>query len=160
MDSFKAAQQVVDNVRAKIAKHGYTFIGVFDPERKAPNFVYSIGLVERGWPEVLMVGNVPPAVAESILTDLVKHWVDSGGPMFGLIPGMIRIREQLHPLQVVAIDAQYAQDHYAFQIKHFYPHIDADVVQVLWPDERGRFPNHTEYNQELTQPLLPVRREH
>lgn len=144
-------------LEAKIQEHGYTFIGVFDPDGKNPTFAYSLGLSRRGWPEVLLIGNIHPRVIEAILTDLIKSWEANGSPIIGDNADAIKFADgSSHPLRVVPVDATHAVEHYARQAPTYADEHHVEVVQVCWPDQNGVYPQDEGYNTAMTQPLLPT----
>lgn len=143
------------SILMKIGEHGFTLIGVFDPEKKLPTFVYSIGLTERGWPEVLFIGNLNPAIIEILLTDLIEGWVKAGEVKMGDNPDLIAFGDGTsHALRVVDIPLNEAISEYGCQVPYFYPDMDIRFVQALWPDKAGKFPDEEGYNTSMTQPIV------
>jgi hypothetical protein len=140
-----------------IARFGFTFVGVFDPMKPTPPFVYSIGMTAKNMPEVLMIGGFHPHIAERILADVLAHWQVHGPTTEGLMPNMIRFKDaSLHPLKMRLIEnALPVVDEYVIQAQQFYTRDDIRVVQVLWPDTNGVFPDEPGYLVALTQPVLP-----
>jgi hypothetical protein len=145
----------IEGLRLKIKQHGYTFIGVFDPEGKTPSFVYSIGLTARGWPEVILIGNMNPRIVEIILTDLINSWKEEGRVILGDNPGAIRFADgSSHPLRVVPVDEEETLENWGHQARVFYDPENIQFVQVLWPDLLGTFPDEEGYLERMHQPLL------
>lgn len=142
------------NLDGPIKKNGFTFLGVFDPEGKTPMFVYSVGLTGRGWPEVLLVGNMNPKITEIILTDIIKSWEERGEPLIGDNHDIIRFADGTpQPLRVREASEAAARD-YAVQARFYYNTDDIKVVQVMWPDTDGKFPDDQGYNTVMQQPII------
>lgn len=132
-----------------IAKHGYTLVGVFDPEGKEPTFAYSIGLTAFAWPEVIFFGNIRPDFIEAILTDLINHWRADGKVTLGDIDDIIVD----YPLRVIEVATDPALE-YAAQVTNYFEPKQIRFVQVLWPDKQGVFPNEPGYDNERAQPIV------
>lgn len=144
-------------VLERIAANGFTYIGVFDPEGKDPTFVYSLGNTERGWPELILIGNMNMRTTEALLNQIQEVWQGENKPVLGDIPNMIVFQDGTeHPLRLVEVDAAATIKQYAYQVQHFYPDVPHRFVQVLWPDKNGRFPNDAQYDHTVRQPQLPV----
>ncbi len=143
-------ESFIEGRKALIKEHGFTLIGVFDPEEVDPNFVYSIGLTERGWPELIFIGDINPVYVEVILTDLIRLWEEEGKPVLGKVDGII----VNYPLRLVEVDAAEASEKYGYQVRNFYPYQDIKFVQVLWPDKQGVFPDEPGYDNERSQPVI------
>lgn len=145
----------IAQLKANIARVGYTFVGVFDPDGKDPNFAYSIGLTERGWPEVLLIGNINPAFIEILLTDLIEGWIKAGEVKLGDNPDLIAFADgSSHAMRVVEVDWEEAVTFYGCQVPFFYPDRDIKFVQALWPDKAGVFPDEEGYNVIMVQPIV------
>jgi hypothetical protein len=120
-----------------------------DPDTEIP-FAYTVGLTAHGYPELLIAG-LPPEIGHELLNDLATRVYDQArrfthGERIGdLIVGHDAVivdgppREELLP--GVAI-ARYGRDRVRLQ-------------QVVWPDERGRFPWEAGYDvNPQAQPLI------
>lgn len=102
-------ESTLDWIEEKIAAYHIAILGIFaDPERGLPGFSYSIGLQDRGWPEILISG-LHPRHAHSILNDIAAMIRKRGAPLKegeileGMLEGgfLMRARE-LSPLEVGA----------------------------------------------------------
>ncbi|WEM34228.1 DUF4262 domain-containing protein [Xanthomonas phage X1] len=140
----------------KIELNGYTMVGVFDPEDKDPGFVYTVGLTERGWPEVIMVGNIHPMIAEKLITDLISGWQKKEKFVMGDNEGLLVFRDGTeHAIRVVEADTGKALEEYATAVGIFYSDMPVGFVQALIPDRFGRFPDDPEYDQsKQAQPII------
>ncbi len=141
-------------IRASIDLHKYTMIGV-GPGEGEPAFIYTLGLCQQDWPEIILIGNLNMRVGELILTDLINRWQEAGAPKLGMNEDMLAFKDgSSHGLIVRTIHPSVVATH-AFQHSYFFPGSDAKWVQVLWPDAEGHYPEDTDYNTSMIQPLLP-----
>lgn len=140
----------------KIEKYGFTLVGVFDPEGNEPGFVYTIGLTERGWPEVIMIGNIHPMIAEQFLSEMIANWGKAEKVIMGDNLDLIQFQDKsVHPIRVIDVNQNKAEQKYACRAKHLYPDRDVKYVQALIPDRFGRFPDEPEYDQsKQAQPII------
>lgn len=146
-------QEYFFKLRELIKIHGFTLIGVFDDVGNDPSFVYSIGLTEMGWPELLLIGDINPMFLEIIMTEVVDHFRKVGSVVPGDIGGIITGG---YDLRVIEVDSAVAGAKYGCQVKNFYPGRDIKFMQVLWPDKAGVFPNEEGYDNERPQPVVPA----
>ena len=133
---------------------GWTVIAVFGTERDpdAVPFAYTVGLTAHDHPELVITG-LPAEVAHWLLNDLagrVHHdgqRLQDGQVLDDVIQGyQARLRagvasEDLHPGMVRAVYGAFA---------------GSVLLQLLWPDNRGRFPDQPGYDPRMIQPLVQV----
>ena len=140
-------------LRSRIELNGFTLIGVFGGP--GPDFVYSVGLTARGWPEVILIGSINPAFVEQILTDLISSWFKAEKVILGDNPDMISFADgSSHALRVMEVNKVEALVNYGAQVLFFYPDQDVRFVQALWPDVNGRFPDEPGFKRPETQPII------
>jgi uncharacterized protein DUF4262 len=141
----------LDQCRATIAEHGWMVQGVFPTAESVARgetltFAYTAGLTARGLPEMILVG-LPLDGAADLLNDAAKIAVERGAVEFdadvdGIIAGFpVRFTAATTaPLSV-------ARSLYGSRVR---------AVQMLWPDDQGRFPGDPAYDAVYgnQQPLL------
>ena len=72
-------EAVLDDTRARIARQGWTVIGVFPtPDEPGPSLAYTVGLGERGLPELATYG-LHVQIAHSLLNEVARRTVEEGG---------------------------------------------------------------------------------
>ena len=128
-----------DEIAESVASHGWHAIAVGASEA-SPDFTYTIGLCQTSaHPDVVLFG-LPQDVAYPILANLVaKVRAGTSFEVPGSYSGVIRDRE-------VAVRPVHPTQHpiYLGYAMGYYRHIDNSelmrVVQLFWPDPRGRFP--------------------
>jgi hypothetical protein len=136
-------------VRVNIANYGWHATGVFqsegndDPEWSP--FLYTTGLTDRGWPELVMYGLdahsmhgvVKNVIDHCIVTDeapragmQLNEILGSGLPLRlrGVLDGEFGITEEYYKLK--ALDGEAAEPEY---------------LQVVWPDAEGTFPGERNF---------------
>lgn len=115
-----------------------------------PGFSYSIGNTLRGIPEVLVLG-VPPMEA----AHLVYTWSELMDQRGLFRDGeMIDIGARFPCMAVTCGDL--VREEYTLLVHHFV-RPDYDVVQMVAPDEEGRFPSHPLCAKEWRVPILRTR---
>jgi hypothetical protein len=121
-------EEYLDELRATIGTHGWVVQGVEDDRRP---YAYTIGLHDRGLPELLVTG-LSQEEAAGLLNDVAGAAV--GGRIFK--PGT-HIAVGAGPLlEIVEVD--HPDAHLNFAVALGGPHLRA--LQLVWADGRGRWP--------------------
>jgi hypothetical protein len=145
----------LDKAREIIDRHGWMVQYVFptgDGDLEAP-FAYTVGLTVRDHPELLITG-LPDQVAHELLNDLARR-VHHGNQRLrdGQIlndviqgyPARLRLGCPVDAIQPGTVRAVYG------------PLAGAVLLQLLWPDNRGVFPDQPGWDTtRMPQPLLEV----
>ncbi|MDO2394781.1 DUF4262 domain-containing protein [Mycobacterium avium subsp. hominissuis] len=141
--------EVLADTRAKIAAHGWTVIAVFPTaDDPGPSFAYTVGLSERGLPELSVYG-LPGRVAHSLLNEVARRMVASA---VGLATGE-RVEGVLaDDMALVAVAMSDARE--LNLVREIYGSVAA-AVQVVWPDGAGVLP--WEKGSRVTEDDQPVR---
>lgn len=139
-----------ENIHKIILEHGWMVHGVFRtaPE-DPPEFAYTIGLTDAGLPELLISGNMEPGLLMHLLNAAAKlHLADE------LVAGqdVEDIANVVFKVRACGPDApvQQARNYYGD------PHGmlgKVQVLQLIWPDERGVYPGSFLWAEENRQPL-------
>ncbi|WP_298012608.1 DUF4262 domain-containing protein [uncultured Castellaniella sp.] len=127
----------------KLKWHDYTHLVVADDDMDpAAWFLHTIGLARSGQPELIVTGTLDHALAMDVISDLVAYGRQSGGLADGQRPGpAVRIPVLLRDVSTPFVLAQrvaQASSRFGASIR---------VLQVLWSDAAGRFPNDPAYDQ-------------
>jgi Domain of unknown function (DUF4262) len=140
-------QDLLNELRAKKLKNGWAMMYV---ETRTP-YAYTIGLHERGLPELLVTGLAPQRAAW--LLNHVAQKAVHGAP---LMPGeRIRLGPGL-VIEIVEVEQPGAHMNAAVA---FYGS-DFRAVQLVWADGRGRWPWAAAFDDGRgTQPVLGLRRQ-
>jgi hypothetical protein len=150
-----ALAQIRQETLDRIDRYGYTYIGVFDPEGDKPSFVYTIGLAQKDFAELVMIGDMPMHVAQQIMGAVIAQW-ENTGEFIGPVTHVACDRDGKDmPMFLRPVDSDTVLDQYACQARQYQPDVHIRVVQLLWPDNHGVLPTEPGYNTTMRQPLLP-----
>jgi hypothetical protein len=139
-------EEYLDELRATIRLHGWVVQGVED--ERLP-FAYTIGLHDRGLPELLVTG-LSPEDAGRLLNDVAVAAL--GGRVFE--PGA-HVAVGDGPLLEI-VEVEHPDAHLVFAVALGGP--DVRALQLVWPDERGRWPWAAGWGRgRLLQPVLGIR---
>lgn len=141
-----------DEIRAKmthdILEHGHQVIAVPDAD---PPFAYSVGRSIFGKPEFVVTGPINPRVAQFMINEAAKiaDTKEIGN-------GYVFEPEELisgYPVRVVEVDPEKNE---VYQAKYINGDEWPRVLQLVWPDMDGNFPDEEGYNSRLKQPIHAV----
>jgi hypothetical protein len=126
-------------IKKGIAECGWFAISV-GADGDGPGWTYTIGLRDRGWPEII-VWALSPLIAHKLLGAAIAEWEKAGGPPadgavtteLANMPTAYRHLPQSEDLDEIM---QQAWNYYATPAAQ--PHMDA--VQMVWPDPQEKFP--------------------
>ena len=141
--------QFMHDMAATIQRAGFIAVGIGLGQcdvpgchcaRQTDQWIYTVGLVESGLPELVMVGAVPPD-AQQLVANLARQL---------LAGGQLRYGEPLHDLHQPYIlqplnEQWFTHDpsRMALWVEHYgtggHGHVP-QLVQVIWADNDGRFP--------------------
>ena len=139
-------QEWLEAIRETVQKHGWAV--QFVESDRAP-YAYTVGLHERGLPELLVTG-LSPQPAARILDSVAEYLVDGGKPLPGeriLVGG---------ELLLDVVQVQHPDAHMNVAVA-FYG-ADLRALQLVWPDDRGHRPWCEAFSHaQGRQPVLGVR---
>jgi hypothetical protein len=148
----KPTKKKIDAFEAKIegviATYGWNVIGVFgDDETGEPTFSYTVGLADKGLPELFMSG-LPPEMAHGLLNDVATRLVN-GEKLQTHTP----VDKVLQGYDVVLVEAKPAKAA-KFTTIALARNPGCKVWQVGWPDKDGNFPWEAGYEMRYQQTIL------
>jgi len=133
-------------LRATISEHGWAVQFVEDADRP---FAYTIGLFDRGLPELLVTG-LPPHDSAHLLNWVAAHCVWG----LELVPGDQFADPGGRRLEVVRVEVPDAHLKFAVAVGGR----NVRALQLVWADARGRWPWETGWSTgRRSQPVLGVR---
>ena len=134
-----------DTLERNIKRYGLSVIGVLE-EDGAPSFSYTIGLTKTwGHPECLIF--LPDLeIAQDILNKIAELIAD--GRRFSPGTSHRDILENRFACIFRHAGAR-AKEEFAIQACSYYGDRDFSVLQVVWPDKRGRFPHEPGFDPKL-----------
>ncbi|MDH3308754.1 MAG: DUF4262 domain-containing protein [Acidimicrobiia bacterium] len=135
-----------------IARRGWACQAVFEcVDDPGAEWVYSIGLEDRGWPEFIVVG-LPPDVGARTINQLcddvaagIRPMPASGDTLHGVAPNG-------YPLRTITVQPDIIQGGEWFNVALVRrgSRQGLSAVQLVWPSVAGEWPEETTD----TQPLL------
>jgi len=145
-------QSLFKTIDSNIRKHGFHITWVFeDQDTEEPTFSYTAGLATTyQHPEILIFGVDHQTAADllhAVAEELRKGKRIVPGQLYGQIANMPVLFGE------VETDKASSQCRLAFMAQ---PNAEVQVLQMVWPDPNGRFPNEQEYDQQFAkmQPIL------
>jgi len=141
-------------IALKVEENGYTFIGVEANEHN-PNLIHTVGLTERGWPELMACGDLPLHVLGDFVCMMVELW-ENKNPEYGIYRDKVVLAEggKTHFASVLVDHKEIRTSHLQL-LEARYPH-GYRICQVLWPDDEKSLPHEPGYKAEFGQPVLPM----
>ncbi|WP_445167784.1 DUF4262 domain-containing protein [Mycolicibacterium sp. Dal123E01] len=122
-------EEYLEELRATIQDHGWAVQYVESEKRPS---AYTVGLHQRGLPEMLMTG-LTADVSCRVLNSIAHMIVDDG---VELAPAMHIDFEDRFLIEVVQVE--HPDVHMRFAVELFGPNFPA--LQLVWADNMGRFP--------------------
>jgi hypothetical protein len=139
-------QEWLAAIHELVVKHGWAVQFV---ESDRTPYAYTVGLHERGLPELLVTG-LPPQSAVWLLNSVAAYLLGGGRP----VPGELISIAGGSALEVVQV--QHPDAHMNVAVA-FYG-TDLHALQLVWADDRGHRPWCPEFtNGKVRQPVLGVR---
>ena len=140
-------QDALDNVRAKIRKHGWA-VQYVEPEKNRASFAYTIGLQKIGLPELVITG-LEPLPSLGFLDQMVGEVLCG----FPLRPGS---RVDVSPdLTLEVVDVEHPDAHLCYAVA-----IEGPIAarQLVWSDPHGLMPWERGFaHGRVVQPVLGAR---
>lgn len=126
----------------------------------SPPFFYSMGFAQFNLPDVILIGALPQKAAMITINTLLHQWRE-GGLKLGVNDDLLQNLDML--LLPIETSNKELYNDYVIQAIEFYERYpefnkteDKPVfVQMIWPDNKGQFPNQDGYDQvRFCQPVL------
>lgn len=144
-----ATQDLVYNqsIKNNLDKYGYAFVGVndVDEENPEPAYVYTVGLLTAGMPELFLSGNMGQQTAMGIMNKVINMWRTDGKVRLGRIENFLQVGNKGMAIFLIEVDSVLALDIHTKEVGNFFPNMEHRLVQILWPDEKGYLPNQRKY---------------
>lgn len=143
-------EDYIAKLDAIIEKHGYAVQSVMDN----PSMSYTVGLTDLGLPELVMVG-VPIPSMQAIINEAVAR-MRSTQPF---APGQLQSELANLPLRIDAVHISQVLGRLymliGYEKRRQRQVTELKVLQLVWPDQDGRYPDDSGYAMPLSgQPLL------
>lgn len=147
-------QAVRATILERVKANGYTTVSVAD--KAAPTLTYTVGLstLRPDLPEIVVLG-LPSHVAYTVLGTIAARLLNGGLVAFdadieGVIHGFpVRLREiPAQRFAAIGVVTRWYRKHCGNGPEAFL------AAQLLWPDQRGRWPFESGFASSDAQPLL------
>lgn len=145
-------KRLLDDVRAKIRKHGFTVISV-GADEDFPPFSYTVGLAAKGLPELVMVG-LHPEIMHPVLLQAAARV--HKGEAFEVSERKPELIANFDCLVGAVVPEWFSQ---VLRIAFFECEDETfSARQIIWPDANGVFPGEPDFDARFgpQQPLLAV----
>jgi len=127
----QSRSEVLAELRLRIDRFGWADVSV-GADRSTPGFTYTIGLVEFGHPELIVVGR-PPYAAGALVNELAALVTDGHGHHF--LPGM-QFEVQGLAVELVQVDRS---SNWLVMAEELFGRV-VPALQVVWADPDRSFP--------------------
>lgn len=134
----KTHDAIQDTIRKNIAKYGWHSFGIFPTKDDSPdkaNFTYTVGLREKGFPELIIIG-LPNESAHALIGDAIKQFERNGVPKDGQVDATLANM----PLVYREVPTEEAAKEHTCWVGNYYKNNDYKVIQIVWPDRAGLLP--------------------
>lgn len=130
-----------------IETHGHAVQGVIaEEDEPGSGYAYTVGRTTMGEPELLVTGLCCLECAAGLLNRAAE--------VGGLVAGQVRDDLGDAPLRVLEADPRTAE---VFMAEDFYP-TGFELLQLVWPDDAGRYPDELHYDHARRPQALHPRR--
>ena len=152
----KYEQDIIDNV-AKYGWHGTSVSPRADSDDPQEWWTYTAGLAKsHGWPELVIFGQDADRAHDIIWAAVEECEARKIIPHIGL-----RLHDTLNGYDALLADGSSIPKHYlnsAFWLARHENLSEPTVLQLLWPDVEGLFPNEAGCNEGVVANQTPVER--
>jgi len=136
-------------IASTIELHGRQLLAI-GAGAKEPAFAYSIGNHLKGFPELLIIGNMQPEIAQSILNKLSDQVIAENKAFLNGALVNIGGKFDLQVWDTTII----AKVQYTLQATEFYRHQEYAVQQIILPDPKGHYPTDKRCHKRYRVPVL------
>lgn len=134
MPKLTVPEMLRPRILESIQKHNRFVMGVMG-DVNSPAFMYSIGNHLVGLPEIICVGIHEQAIMNFWCDAMIKKKF-AHGDLITWANADVGCRVS------VPYDMRDVRENYTVQAGQFYDHQNYDVIQMIIPDKRGRFPGN------------------
>jgi hypothetical protein len=154
LERIKALEEKIERDIASPSK--CSIMGVFPIEGQSPPFPfnYTIGLSDMGWPELIMAG-LDNRIAARLINEIIERCVETTPPVAGR--EFLKIANT--PLRLRAISEEQRDKYMCWAVdrQKRIGRAEPDALQVIFPDDEGRWPDDPECDAKVQYILsLPV----
>lgn len=153
-------KQLKRHIKRSIASNGFAILSVNPPQltHSAPvNYSYTVGLSQKGLPELFICGPIPNSTMGAILKNQAKAWLREG---FDLSPrvGIVLATEPVQPMRSKCrmLVTDEAVNEYCIELRQRGGK-NLQIAQVCYPDAENRLPGEPGYDVRYRQDVMTIR---
>lgn len=141
--------EFIAKAQMNILEHGLHIQGVGSSPTE-PSFCYTIGNCEKGYPELLLIGNFNPCDIATILNILSVNMIETRE-----IPdGMVKPWEDAQYPVLARKASEVARKKYTILVDDVVAIRNYDVIQIVLCDKEGKYPGDEGINPFFDVPLV------
>jgi hypothetical protein len=144
--------EVLQMYKENIEKHGYTVVFVGGDKESRP-FAYTIGLTEKGYPELIVSGHISAKTAYTILSIACQHTLYKQEEIpLGLNSSLYTIRTDFQSISPQMVEAYMGQ-----AVLMYGNGVEGKRVrgtQIVWADINNKLPYEEGFNPDCSQTML------
>lgn len=143
--------QQLETVQAAIKQRGFTTIPGYAGASGNSVCLHTIGLTNKGWPEIIVTGALHDLVKSNFILWAVHIWRENGVATNGVISDFFKTQDGngevvSRSIKLVAISPQQSGMNQSPFMSAIYPECNYSAVQLLWPDSNGHLPDDPQYS--------------
>jgi hypothetical protein len=125
-----------------IEQYGFTVMYIFPTsEDSSPSFSYTVGLGEKGLPELIVFG-LPQQAAHAVLNDAAQMLIEGNLPLKEPVSKLANL-----PVFFENVTAEKAEPYITLANKR--AGVDQPAIQMIWPDRMGKFPWEADFDKTI-----------
>jgi hypothetical protein len=144
-----ATEAYLDQLRATVRDHGWAVQGVFATETSDQrfDFVYTVGLIQRGCTAELLIAGIPMRTGAGILNEIAADMASTGQT---IPPAEWEVADGF-VLKAVTFTPRSGHELHVGAARAYY-NAPVPVAQYVWPDQQHHYPWDAEWDARMLQP--------
>lgn len=153
-------KQLKRHIKRSIAANGFAILSVNPPaltNASPVNYSYTVGLSQRGMPELFICGPIPNTVMGAILKNQAKAWMREGANL-AVRTGIVLASEPVKPMRSKCrmLVTEEAVGEYCHELRQRGGK-NLQIAQVCYPDAENRLPGEEGYDVRYRQDVMTIR---
>lgn len=152
-------KQLKRHIKRSIAANGFAILSVNPPKlttASSVNYSYTVGLSQRGMPELFICGPIPNEVMGAILKNQANVWMREGANL-AVREGIVRSSEPVKAMRSKCrmLITEEAVGEYCHELRQRGGK-NLQIAQVCYPDAENRLPGEPGYDVRYRQDVIKV----
>jgi hypothetical protein len=153
-------KQLKRHIKRSIADSGFAILSVNPPPvfgANPVNYSYTVGLAQKGLPELFICGPIPNSVMGAILKNQAQAWLRERVATYEVRTDIVKSTEpdKLMRSSVRLLNAREAVEKYCVELRQRAPK-GLYVAQVIYPDMANVLPGEEGYDTRYRQDLITL----